>query len=196
MKVQAMCEVAAGLTNRAEEFVLEDGATAYADDAKLYFDAFMAGINEAYRDISKRLLEPHKNVVLTIPDSQIIDLTDDDLFNPLPGKIRAVRDENNTYGLPFELLDRDTMKVTATGKMLLAYHYLPTALSGLTDEPVFDESTADPMVYINNACYHMWMSEKKPSLAQPFKTAYYEALSRVGSRVAAARQRVRRRTFR
>jgi hypothetical protein len=58
MNVKEIMEGAARLSNRDDEFIIEEGETDYLDEALKYKMVFLSAINEAQREAARRLW-PH-----------------------------------------------------------------------------------------------------------------------------------------
>jgi len=180
MNVQEMCEAAARNTDRYDEFVLEQGAEDYEDDAAHYKKVFLDGINEAYFAASRQMLSPAKIQLVTVPDDQIIDLT---TLDPPAFQIRALLNALKTENIPYFMIDRDHIQVTANAgaSVNVFYHHMPDRLVELDETPVFSAAAVDPEVYINMASARMWLSEKKPDLGQPWLQRFYNGLRGIKS---------------
>lgn len=193
MTVIDMCNQAALLSDRSDEFVKETGETEFADDALTIYNVFLAAINEAYRAVSKKLACPVKVTTITIPSTKLVDLS---ALDPPAYQVRAVLSSDQTYKIPYRLIDRNTMEMMTDGSMVLVYHYLPDALTEESDEPTFPEAQADPMIYISLAVSRIYESEKKFDNAVRWKNEYYNQLNAVTSFQGGGVRRVARRAFR
>jgi len=188
MNLQSMCEEAARLTDRYDEFVIESGSM-YTDDALHYFNVFRDAINEAYYAAAKRLLFPTIFQTVAVPANKQISLTE---LTPQPYQIRALLNADKTANVAFNFIDRNTIEVFVTGNVVLFYHYMPTKLTALADEPVFTEGSCDPMLYVSLAAARMWESEKKLDLSQPWLQEYYNQLASIRSMQGSTIRRVGR----
>ena len=180
MTVQEMCEAAARNTDRYDEFVMEDGANDYEEDALHYKNVFLDGINEAYFAASRQMLSPSRFQLMEVPEDQTIDMT---LIDPPPFQVRALLNALKTENISYFLIDRDHIQVAAPvgSSVMLFYHYLPDRLTDLDDVPVFSEAAVNPETYISMASARMWLSEKKTDLAQPWLQRYYSGLREIKS---------------
>jgi hypothetical protein len=197
MTLDEMCAMAARYSDRYDEFEKNDEGE-YEDDALHYFNVFRDGINEAYREVSRLQAMPDTYVSAKVGADNTIDLT---TVYPLVYQLKNVFTANRSAVAQYVFDTKYKIKILSGAKVgetvVLHYHYLPDALEGLTDSPVFSEAMVDPMLYVSLAVARMWQSEKKMDNFYTWYNQYREHLRNVRSTMnALAKRRIPRRLFR
>lgn len=193
-----MCLMAARYADRSDEFVKTagtDGAPAYQGEALSMFVILRDAINEAYAEIADGYLLYDERKTVAVGENGAIDLT---TAAPNATAIIAVYAADGKTPLPFTFETRFTVRVEGAGsgeRVCVRVRMRPDRLENESDEPVFPESAAEPMVYVSLAVARLFQSERKFSDAQSW-TAEYRRLLRGVKPVARTHRRMPRRRFR
>lgn len=180
MTLDEMCISAARYSDRIDEFEKnEDGE--YEDDALIYFEIFRDAINEAYMQVSREFALPDVYETVKVGVNGKVDLADleNEVFT-----VKDVLNSDKTSNLKYHFTTKYEIEVEGVSKgdvVTIFYHYKPERLSSGGDEPIFSESTVDPMVYICLAVARIWMSEKKFDYANQWLQQYYMLIKGVKS---------------
>lgn len=193
MTLDQMCQQAARLSDRYDEFEKVDKK--YEDEALHYFNVFRDAINEAYRAAARDYVKPDVYAEVVVGEDGLVDLSE---LDPLPQHIKNVLDATRTKAVVYAFRTKFELWVQAPEgtTVLLYYNYLPDALTGYSDEPIFPESVVDPMVYISLAVSRIWKSEKKMQLADSWMAEHYKLLRELKTDMRGAGRRIPRRTWR
>ncbi|MBQ8954912.1 MAG: hypothetical protein IJ048_12445 [Clostridia bacterium] len=184
MTLDNMCRIAARMADRSDELVKtadETGATAYRGEAALLFNLFRDAINEAYMEIARSGLMPGRFAPVTVPPSRIIRL---DEAAPDAAALMEVWSADHSRQYDHRFVSRFDLRVPdarAGETVLLHIHTIPAPLVAETDEPVFSEAVADPMIYVSLAVTRLWQSERRLAAAQIWHNEYYRLLRTVRS---------------
>ena len=195
MNLDDMCIMAARYSDRYDEFEKnEDGE--YEDDALHYFDVFRDGINEAYREVSRKMAMPDTYTSVKVDKNKQIALLD---VYPSVFAVKELLNDQRTTSVQYTFSTKDVLDVSALPGTVctLYYHYIPDDLMKFRDAPIFTEAQVDPMVDISLAVARMWQSEKKFEYADRWLSTYYTMLREVRNNMKdALRRRIPRRMFR
>lgn len=203
MTLDDMCVEAARYSDRYDEYERtldgEDSNEAedwYEDDALHYFNVFRDGINEAYREVSRAQAMPDRFVEVVVDENKQVDLS-----QIVPGVygVKQVLNATKTAAVDYTFSTKYILDVNAEpdDTIVILYHYVPTDLKYLNDEPVFTEAQVDPMLYICLAVARMWYSEKKFDYGNQWMSQYYTYLRSVRSSLKdRSRRRIPRGLFR
>ena len=198
MNLENMCLMAARYADRGDELVKTagaDGAPAYRGEALALFETLRGAINEAYAEIADGYLLYDARRSVTVGENGVIDLA---TAAPNATAIIAVYAADGKTPLPFTFETRFIARVAGaeSGESVCVRARLrPEKLENESDEPVFPESAADPMVYVSLAVARLFQSERKFADAQMW-TGEYRRLLRAVKPVARAHRRMPRRPFR
>lgn len=198
MNLENMCLMAARYADRGDELVKTagaDGTPAYRGEALVLFETLRGAINEAYAEIADGYLlyDARRNV--TVGENGALDIT---AALPNAVSIIAVYAADGKTPLPFTFETRFIARVAGaeSGESVCVRARLrPEKLENESDEPVFPESAADPMVYVSLAVARLFQSERKFADAQMW-TGEYRRLLRGVKPVARAHRHMPRRPFR
>lgn len=202
MTLKEMCIRVAVETDRADDFVTiinKDGKEVYDpdDDPGMWYKCMVLGINNAYREVARRLLLPDTREEVVLNDNGEIELMG---LYPGVSQVIAVYNRTGSEGRQFDFLTKFRIRVRGGKKddvVQLHYNYVPEALERFTDEPEFPEHLVDPMVYISRAAADIWMMERKFQAAQAWENRYYSLLSSIRSDMrSAANRRIPKSRFR
>lgn len=189
-------------TDRRDDFVTitdDKGKEIYdpQDDPGVWFEAMKASINNAYREVARKLLMPDMRTEFPLDRNCEIDL-----FGVQPDVMQliAVYNEDESAALQFDFITKNRIRMR-NGKpgetVVVQYHYVPDPLESFTDEPVFSEGLVDPMVYICRAAADLWMLERKMQPAQMWETRYYSLLGSIKRDMkSASMRRIKKSRFR
>lgn len=198
MNLENMCLMAARYADRSDELVKTadaDGTLAYRGEALSMFAILRDAINEAYAEIADTYLLYDARTTVTAGENGAIDIT---TVLPNATAIIAIYAADGKTPLPFTFETRFTARVEGVEsgeRVCVRARIRPNRLENESDEPVFPESAAGPMVYVALAAARLFQSERKFSDAQSW-TAEYRRLLRAVKPVAGARRRLPRRPFR
>lgn len=179
MNLGDMCVMAARYSDRYDEYVKtvsEDGNAAFEGEALHWFHLFRDAINEAYFEISRSRLHPDRRVECVLGSDLTIQLQ---TMEPPVCSVTGVFREDGMTDVEYIFRSRYELRITGAKsgeKVILLYQYLPDRLEDETDEPIFQESLADPMIYVSLAVARIWQSERKYAAAQPWLNGYYQRL--------------------
>lgn len=202
MNLQQMCNLVAVYTDRSDDFVTitdEIGNEVYdpQDDPGVWFEAMKASINNAYREVARKLLMPDVRQVIPVGVNGEIDLI---ALQPEVYQLIAVYNEDGSAALQFDFVTKNCIRmrnVRAGERVLLQYHFVPEPLEKFYDEPIFPESLVDPMIYVARAAADLWMLERKLQPSQMWEARYYSMLSGVKRDMKSASMRkIKRSLFR
>lgn len=168
-------------TDRRDDFVTitdKDGNEVYdpEDDPGVWFEAMKSSINNAYREVARKLLMPDVRKVFEADESSEIDLIG---LEPEVLQLIAVYNEDGSAALQFDFLTKNRIRLRngmPGMKIMLQYHFVPAPLENFEDEPIFPEGLVDPMVYVSRAAADLWMMERKTQPSQMWETRYYGML--------------------
>lgn len=175
MNLGRMCEAAARYSDRYDEFVKTDGGN-FEGEALHWFNLFRDAVNEAYFEIARCAREPEMKKEITLGADRVIDLRE---MEPEAVAMIGVYRMDGQTEAEFIFRERRIIEVTgarAGEKVILRWQYLPQRLEKESDEPVFSEALADPMIYIALATARIWQSERRMSDAQIWINEYYRRL--------------------
>ena len=187
MTLGRMCEAAARYSDRYDEYVKTAGAETFEGEALNWFHIFRDAVNEAYFEISRCRLTPETRIEYEL-----------DWLSPAACSVCGVYRMDGGTEIEYVFRTRTEIEVIgakAGETVVLSYHYLPDRLEKESDEPVFPESLADPMIYISLAAARVWQSERKLSAAQPWLAEYYQKLRAIRPDMRPARRRRMPRTL-
>lgn len=197
-----MCELVAAYTERRDDFVTitdKDGKEVYdpEDDPGRWFDAMKTSINNAYREVARKLLMPDTRRLFTVGLNGEIDLIG---LQPDLYQLIAVFNEDASAAMRFDFVTKKRIRLR-NAKMgdwvTIQYHFVPEPLERFYDEPVFSEGLVDPMVYICRAAADLWMMERKVQPSQMWETRYYSLLNGIKRDMkSASMRRIKRGRFR
>ena len=179
MTLDSLCRMAARCADRSDEFVKttdNQGNTAYRGEAAILFELFRDAINEAYAEIARTGLMPGRFVPVEMPSCGVIRL---DETVPDAAALMAVwsADRSRQYAHRFESRFGVRVPEARPGEtVLLHIHAIPAPLVAETDEPVFSEAAAEPMIYVSLAVARLWQAERRLAAAQTWMTEYYRLL--------------------
>lgn len=199
MNLGRMCEAAARLSDRYDEYVKTaqaDGSAQFEGEALHWFKLFRDAVNEAYFEIARSRMTPQTQAEIRLPKDRVIDLND---MNPEAVAVCGVYAGDGESGIDYVFRTKDEIEVCGAQpgeRVILRYHYLPERLEEEYDEPVFPESLADPMIYISLAVARVWQSERKMNAAQTWLGEYYQRLRGLRSERKAKARRLKRTVFR
>lgn len=189
MNLGRMCEAAARFSDRYDEYIRAAGTEEFEGEALNWFHIFRDAVNEAYFDLSRSRLTPQTKVEYELEKDRRVRL---DWLNPEVCSVTGVYRADGQTEADFVFRTRTEIEVTgaqAGERIVIAYHYLPERLEKESDEPVFPESMADPMIYISLAVARVWQSERKTAAAQPWLGEYYQKLRTVRTDLRPARRK-------
>ena len=198
MNLENMCLMAARYADRSDEFVKTagtDGVPVYQGEALSMFVILRDAINEAYAEIADGYLLCDERKTVAVGENGAIDLT---TAAPNATAIIAIYAADGKTPLPFTFETRFTVRVEGAEsgeRVCVRMRMRPNRLENESDEPVFPESAAEPMVYVSLAVARLFQSERKFSDAQSW-TAEYRRLLRGVKPVARAHRRMPRRAVR
>ena len=198
MNLENMCLMAARYADRSDEFVktaAADGAPVYQGEALNMFAVLRDAINEAYAEIADGYLLYDECKTVTLGENGVIDLA---TAAPNATAIIAIYAAGGKTPLPFTFETRFIARVAGAEsgeRVCVRVRMRPDRLENESDEPVFPESAAEPMVYVSLAVARLFQSERKFADAQMW-TAEYRRLLRGVKPVARAHRRMPRRSFR
>lgn len=198
MNLENMCLMAARYADRGDELVktaASDGALAYQGEALNMFVILRDAINEAYAEMADGYLMYDERKTVTVGENGLIDLS---TAAPNATAIIALYAADGKTPLPFTFETRFTARVEGAesgARVCVRVRMRPNRLEEESDEPVFAESAADPMIYVSLAVARLFQSERKFSDAQSW-LAEYRRLLRAVKPCAKARRRMPRRPFR
>lgn len=202
MNLKELCELAAVYTDRRDDFVTitdKNGNQVYdpEDDPGVWFSSFKNSINNAYREVARKLLTPDMRKIYELDENREIDL-----FNLQPEALQliAVYNEDGSAALKFDFVTMNRIRLRmgrAGDRVMVHYHYAPDPLEKFEDSPVFPEGLVDPMVYISRAAADLWMLERKAQPAQMWESRYYSMLSGIQKDMkSAAMRKIKKSRFR
>lgn len=192
MNMREIMEGAARLSNRDDEFIIEDGASDYEDEALKYKLVFTSAVNEAQREAAKRLGRPVERQLVT-PEDGLIHL---DELDPVVVQFKYIRDATDTFLLASEFVDAETIRVYVNDPVTIVYTAMPDVMESLSDEPFFPPEVVPEELYMFLAAARVYQSERKESSAQVWMGQYYDALRRIRPFGAGTSRRVPRRSRR
>lgn len=196
MNLGRMCEAAARYSDRYDEFVKADGGD-YEGEALHWFNIFRDAVNEAYFEIARCVREPEMKQEIRLDESRVIDLSK---MEPEAVAVIGVYRPDGLTEAEFVFRQRRMIEVRgarAGETVILRWQYLPNRLEKESDEPVFSEALADPMIYIALATARIWQSERRMSDAQIWINEYYRRLRALRPTMKnAAKRRLPRTLFR
>ena len=202
MNLREMCDLVAVYTDRKDDFVtIEDNTGKEVfdpnDDPGIWFAAMKTSINNAYREVARKLMMPDMHQQVTLMQGGEIDLFQ---MSPDVLQVIAVYNADATAALKFDFINKNRIRVRdgkEKDKVQLQYCYAPDPLESFKDEPVFPEGLVDPMVYICRAAADLWMMERKTQPAQLWETRYYGLLGGIKRDFkSAAMRRIPKKRFR
>lgn len=190
-------------TDRRDDFVTiidkTTGKEVYdpEDDPGVWFEAMKTSINNAYREVARKLMMPDEIVPFTTDQNNEIDLMG---VQPDVYQLIAVFNADRSAALKFDFITKYRIRMR-TGKagdqVMVQYNYVPEPLEKFYDEPVFPEGLVDPMVYVSRAAADLWMMERKTQPAQLWETRYYSLLGSIRQDLKSASMRkIKRGRFR
>lgn len=189
-------------TDRKDDFVTitdDKGKEVYdpQDDPGVWFEAMKASINNAYREVTRKLLMPDVRTEFPLDCNCEIDLFG---IQPDVMQLIAVYNADESAALQFDFITKNRIRLRngkPGEKVVVQYHYVPDPLESFTDEPVFSEGLVDPMVYICRAAADLWMLERKVQPAQMWETRYYSLLGSIKRDMkSASMRRIKKSRFR
>ena len=196
MNLGRMCEAAARYSDRYDEFVKADGGD-YEGEALHWFNIFRDAVNEAYFEIARCVREPEMKQEIRLDESRVIDLSK---MEPEAVAVIGVYRPDGLTEAEFVFRQRRMIEVRgarAGETVILRWQYHPNRLEKESDEPVFSEALADPMIYIALATARIWQSERRMSDAQIWINEYYRRLRTLRPTMKnAAKRRLPRTLFR
>lgn len=196
MNLGRMCEAAARYSDRYDEFVKADGGD-YEGEALHWFNIFRDAVNEAYFEIARCVREPEMKQEIRLDESRVIDLSK---MEPEAVAVIGVYRPDGLTEAEFVFRQRRMIEVRgarAGETVILRWQYHPNRLEKESDEPVFSEALADPMIYIALATARIWQSERRMSDAQIWINEYYRRLRALRPTMKnAAKRRLPRTLFR
>jgi len=196
MNLGRMCEAAARYSDRYDEFVKTDGGD-YEGEALHWFNIFRDAVNEAYFEIARCVREPEMKQEIRLDESRVIDLSK---MEPEAVAVIGVYRPDGLTEAEFVFRQRRMIEVRgarAGETVILRWQYLPNRLEKESDEPMFSEALADPMIYIALATARIWQSERRMSDAQIWINEYYRRLRTLRPTMKnAAKRRLPRTLFR
>lgn len=196
MNLGRMCEAAARYSDRYDEFVKADGGD-YEGEALHWFNIFRDAVNEAYFEIARCVREPEMKQEIRLDESRVIDLSK---MEPEAVAVIGVYRPDGLTEAEFVFRQRRMIEVRgarAGETVILRWQYHPNRLEKESDEPVFSEALADPMIYIALATARIWQSERRMSDAQIWINEYYRRLRTLRPTMKnAAKRRLPRMLFR
>jgi len=193
MTLNGLCKMAARLADRGDEFVKtldKNGNSVYQGEARILFGLFRDAINEAYAEIARAGLMPGRFVPAVVPENREIDLTK---AAPHAASLEGVYSNDRVKKYAHRFTSRFIVRVPEARpgeEVLLHVHEIPAPLLMESDEPVFSEAVAEPMIYVSLAVARLWQSERRLAAAQTWMNEYYRLLRGVrsaGSHAAAHR---------
>ena len=176
MTLGRMCEAAARYSDRYDEYVKPEGGDTFQGEALHWFNIFKDAVNEAYFEIARCLKEPEKRTEVTLGADRIIDVRQaEPEAIAVSGVYRA--DGLTEVGYVFRTgRVIEVIGAKAGERVILACQNLPQRMEKESDEPIFSESAADPMIFIALATARIWQSERRMSDAQLWMNEYYRRL--------------------
>lgn len=203
MTLKEMCQRAAELTDRADDFVTvknpDTGEEWYDpnDDPGIWYNIMKQGINTAYREVARRMMMPDMRIETELGKGGRINLLE---LKPGVSKVKAVYNADGSYALQYDFITQFEIKVRDGREgqdVIVHYAYVPDAMERFTDEPIFPESLVDPAVYIAMAASKIWATERKFQAANYHQAEYYALLASIKSDVKSSKdRRIRRSVFR
>ena len=193
MTVLEMCTQAANLSNRGDEYAMNDEGTAYEDESLLWRTIFLAAINDAYHEASRRLGIPSYEDTVTPEEDGTIDISA--LTNPV-GRITRVMNSDKSSEVEFRLVNRNEIRVLTDDDVVIQYTYLPDRLEADGDEPEFPDEAVPAELYIFLAAARVYQSENKHKSAGPWLQEYYAKLSKIRHIASGTARRIPSRRFR
>ncbi len=184
MTLNGLCRMAARLADRSDEFVKtvdENGDSAYQGEAAILFRLFRDAINEAYAEIARAGLMPGRFLPVTVPEDGLLNLEE---LAPAAAALEGVWSPDRTRQYAYRFISRFVVRVpeAKSGEQLLLHvHEIPAPLVAETDEPVFSEAAAEPMIYAALAAARLWQAERRLAAAQTWMGEYYRLLRGVRS---------------
>ncbi len=193
MTLNGLCEMAARLADRSDEFVKtidKNGNSVYQGEARILFRLFRDAINEAYGEIARAGLMPGRFLPVTMPEGGELNL---DEVAPQAAALQGVWSNDRARQYAHRFVSRFTVRVPEAKpgeQILLHIHEIPAPLVAETDEPIFSDAAAEPMIYVSLAVARLWQAERRLAAAQTWMNEYYRLLRgvRSGSGHAAARR--------
>ena len=152
MNLENMCLMAARYADRSDEFVKTagaDGTPAYQGEALSMFAVLRDAINEAYAEIADGYLLYDECKTVTLGENGVIDLA---TAAPNATAIIAIYADDGKTPLPFTFETRFIARVAGAEsgeRVCVRVRMRPDRLENESDEPVFPESAAEPMVRAN-----------------------------------------------
>lgn len=195
MTLGRMCEAAARYSDRYDEYVKPEGGDAFQGEPLHWFNIFKDAVNEAYFEIARCMKEPEKRAEVTLGADRVIDVrqTEPEALT-VSGVYRA--DGLTEIGYVFHTGRVIEVVGAKEGeRVILACQCLPGRLEKESDEPIFAESAADPMIFIALATARIWQSERRMSDAQIWLNEYYRRLRAIRPGMKSARKRRMPRTI-
>lgn len=200
MTLNSLCQSAARCADRGDEFVKTadaNGRLVYQGEAAVLFGLFRDAINEAYAEIARTGLMPGRFLPIDMPEGGVIRL---DEAAPSAAALEDIWSADRSRQYPFRFISRFEALVPDPRpgeRILLHIRCIPAPLTEESDEPVFSEAAADPMIYVSLAVARLWQSERRLAAAQIWLSEYYRLLRGVRSGNAhAARHRFPKPWFR
>ena len=184
MTLNSLCQMAARCADRSDEFIKTDdgnGHMAYRGEAAILFELFRDAINEAYAEIARTGLMPGRFVSVAMPGNGLIKL---DELVPDAAALQGVWSADRTRQYAYRFVSRFEVRIPEAQpgeEILLHVHCIPSPLVEETDEPVFSEAVAEPMIYVSLAVARLWQAERRLAAAQTWMTEYYRLLRDVRS---------------
>jgi len=184
MTLNSLCQMAARLADRSDEFVKtadQSGGSSYQGEAATLFELFRDAINEAYAEIARTGLMPGRFVPAVMPEDGVLKL---DELAPDAAALYGVYSADRKRRYAHRFVSRFGVKApeAAAGEsVVLHIQCLPAPLVAETDEPVFSEAAAEPMIYVSLAVARLWQAERRLSAAQSWMSEYYRLLRGVRS---------------
>ena len=184
MTLNSLCQMAARCADRSDEFIKTDdgnGNMVYQGEAAILFKLFRDAINEAYAEIARTGLMPGRFVPVTMPKNGLLSL---DELTPDAAALQGVWSADRTRQYAHRFVSRYGVRVPEVRpgeEILLHIHCIPSPLIAETDEPVFSEAAAEPMIYVSLAVARLWQAERRLAAAQAWMTEYYRLLRGVRS---------------
>ena len=203
MTLKEMCQRAAELTDRADDFVTTVNPATQEewydpnDDPGIWFNVMKQGINTAYREVARKLLMPDMRVEMELGEGGTLNLMS---LEPGISKIKAVYNSDGSYALQYDFVTQFEIRVRGGREgqdVIVQYAFVPDSLERFTDEPIFPESLVDPAIYIAAAASKIWAMERKFQAANYHQSEYYGLLATIKGDVKSSKdRRIRRSVFR
>ena len=184
MTLENLCRMAARMADRSDEFVKTpdgNGNSVYQGEAAVLFNLFRDAINEAYAEIARSGLMPGRFVAVTVPADRVLKL---DEAVPSAAALLGVWSADRKKQYAYRFVSRFEVKVPEAepgGQVLLHVQCIPAPLEEESDEPVFSEAAAEPMIYVSLAVARLWQAERRLGAAQAWMNDYYRLLRGVRS---------------